>query len=226
MRRTRLLITLLTVFTGLAGSAALACEEGTPAEVRPADDFYASEEARQPLELGALDHALLSEAIFHETNRRRETEGLGSLQALPELAQAACLHARDMTQEDFFAHENPINAERETPADRVRLVGLNPRFVAENLAQAFLLRYEAGEPVYPREEGGETVFAREPGGPPLEPHSYLSFAEALLDDWMASPGHRENILAAEPSALGAACAPLETEEMPLAYCVQVFFDPL
>jgi uncharacterized protein YkwD len=61
-------------------------------------------------------------------------------------------------------------------------------------------------------------------GEPMPPHTYSSFAQALLDDWMNSPGHRENILSDEAPYLGAACAYQDDDEMPLYYCVQLFFD--
>ncbi len=47
---------------------------------------------------------------------------------------------------------------------------------------------------------------------------------SCLDGWMDSPGHRENILSDEARYLGVACAYKDDDEMPLYYCVQLFFD--
>jgi uncharacterized protein YkwD len=54
----------------------------------------------------------------------------------------------------------------------------------------------------------------------------FEFAKALLDDWMSSPGHRENILHKSARYLGCACVPLlEDASMEKIYCTQVFFTP-
>jgi uncharacterized protein YkwD len=215
-------IILLSFAFGLQAAACDFYQEAPDDRIEVSREREAFEEEIDP---GDVDYLLMSEAVFHETNRRREEQGLEPLMPLPELERAACLHARDMVERDFFAHENPYDEARATPFDRVRLVGLEPRFVAENIATAFRLRYESGKPVYPREEDGETVFSYEPGGPAIEPHAYESFAEALLDGWMGSPGHRENILSEAPTFLGAACMRAEKERgMDVFYCVQVFFD--
>jgi uncharacterized protein YkwD len=58
-------------------------------------------------------------------------------------------------------------------------------------------------------------------------HTYLSFAEALVESWMQSPGHRKNILHKEQEYLGCACElARKTNAMETFYCAQVFFAPL
>ena len=53
------------------------------------------------------------------------------------------------------------------------------------------------------------------------------FAEALVDSWMKSPGHRKNILHGEVEYLGCACElPRNADAMQTFYCTQVFFLPL
>ena len=65
---------------------------------------------------------------------------------------------------------------RKSPGDRINKFGTWSRGIAENIADN-----------YPRA-------------------TYLQTAEALLDGWMNSPGHRKNILNASYSFLGAAAA--------------------
>ena len=220
----RLLIILML------GSAAYACEEThkIPPRAETATAFQELPAAQQPINFTDIDYALLGEAILHEANLRRAEHDLPPLGYLPELEQAACMHVQDMITLNFFAHENPHVPEHATPLDRVQLLGLEPRFVAENITQAFGIQYTEGEAIYPRKENGETILASEPGGEPIPPHTYLSFAQATLDGWMASPGHRENILSEHPTHLGAACEYTEEGKMnmPYFYCGQVFFTPM
>ncbi len=209
-------------------SVAEACEPAKTLQADTSEAFTSLQAASAAIDVANVDYPLLAEAIFHETNLRRQENERQVLDHLTELDQASCVHARDMVEGNFFAHQNPNDPEKETPLDRVENQGLEVGFVAENIAQTFVLRYESGTPVYTRQEDGETVFSREAGGEPLPPHTYRSFATDLLDQWMASPGHRKNILAEEPGFLGAGCEYTEDDElgMPMLTCVQLFFDHL
>jgi uncharacterized protein YkwD len=217
----------LALASSLAGSAA-ACQ---PAESLLADtmaEFERLDVARQPLDLASVDYAVLAQAVFHETNERRSANGRGRLSHMSELDEAACAHAEAMVEQDFFSHRNPVDEERATPADRVRTQGLQIGFVAENIGEVFALQYQPGEGVYVRREDGRKVFSREPGGEPLGVRSYLEVADALLDSWMASPGHRANILSEHPESFGSGCQLGQDDGlgMPMFRCVQLFFSPL
>ena len=206
----------------------MACEPAQRLQADTPEAFAALDASTQPVNSSSLDYSLLSEAIFHETNLRRQENGLQTLDHLAELGQAACVHAQDMVEDDFFAHENPNEPQKATPLDRVERQDLTVGFVAENIAQTFVLQYESGAPFYTRQENGETVVSQEPNGDPFPKHTYHSFSVKLLDQWMNSPGHRENILADEPRYLSAGCEYSEGDEvgMPTLTCVQLFFDRL
>jgi uncharacterized protein YkwD len=200
-------------------------ETGDSLYSMPADTFLQMERVRQPIDLARIDHMMLSAAIFHETNQRRKNHDLAPLDHLPELQEAAELHARSMAEEGYLSHTNQDSSKRRTPWDSVRLAGLKPSFVSENVADHFGIQYEPGTRVYPSEKNGRVQFSRTPGGPPIPNHTYRSFAESLLDQWMGSPLHRENILSGQARYLGAACAKREPESrmaMEKFYCVQVF----
>jgi uncharacterized protein YkwD len=136
------------------------------------------------------------------------------------------MHANSMAEHEYVAHINPRKQERRTPADRVREVGLNIRFVAENVASHFGLQYEAGRTVYPQRREGEMEYFYKPGGKAIENHTYRSFAQSLVNQWMESPGHKKNILSEQPNFLGAGCSISKNEKpgMEKFYCVQLFFD--
>ena len=137
----------------------------------------------------------------------------------------AQIQARAMAKGKFVEHTNPEPGKR-TLTDRAKFVGLRPRFVAENVASSFGRRYKSGQPFYTREEDGRKIYSYEPNGKPIPLHTYLSFAEDLVESWMQSPGHRENILHKTPEYLGCACElSREASAMETFYCAQVFLKP-
>jgi len=174
-----------------------------------------------------MDQKLLSAAIFQETNVRRQQTGRSVLRHDARLDRAALLHAERMVKYRFFDHINPRQANLRTPKERVLSAGFNPRYVSENIATHFDIRYKEGTPVYkvPKQKGGGYSYT--PEGPPIAHHTYRSFAVSLLDQWMASKGHRRNILSKYPTRFGAGCAVQpESSGMDKLYCVQLFGAPM
>lgn len=183
--------------------------------------------ARQRLDPANIDPLLLDMAVFHETNRQRQQHSLPPFIFDPRVRELAQLQSRAMAEQGFVAHENPADPEKKTLMDRVKLVGLNPSFVAENVASAFGRAYKSGRKFYIREENGRKIYSYSPQGPPIPMHTYISFAEALVDSWMNSPGHRKNILHPSPKFLGCSCQPAKKpDELVTFYCTQNFYSPL
>jgi uncharacterized protein YkwD len=199
------------------------------AELFTASDFGSFAKlaaARQVIDPDAVNYDLLDAAVFHETNRRRQQQGLAALKHDEKARVAAKMQSRDMAKGGFVDHENR-DPRKKTMSDRAKLAGLRPRVLAENVASTFGRRYKSGQPFYSREENGQTVYSSQPNGPPIPMHTYLSFAEALVDSWMKSPGHRKNILHVDVQYLGCACElPRNPNAMETFYCTQVFFTPL
>ncbi len=192
-----------------------------------ADSFEHLPKAGQPIDFSSVNEDLLSAAVFHETNRRREQNKLSALRYEPKAQAAAKIQAQAMAAGQFVSHENNLPGKK-TLLDRARSVGLKPHLIAENVASCFGLRYKSGTPFYKRHENGQTVASATPDGPPLPRHTYLSFAKALLDEWMHSPEHRKNILQPAAQFLGCSCRlPKENKNSPMVvfYCDQVFFTP-
>jgi len=183
-------------------------------------------QARQVIDPDAVNDDLLDAAVFHETNRRRQQQRLPALKYDERARAAAQMQSRDMAKGGFVDHENP-DPTKKTMNDRAKLAGLRPRVLAENVASTFGRRYKSGQPFYSREQNGRKIYSAEPSGPPIPMHTYLSFAEALVDGWMKSPGHRKNILHRDVEYLGCACdLPRNPNAMETFYCTQVFFTPL
>ncbi len=190
----------------------------------PADTFFKLEKVRSPIADGHIDQELLSAAVFHATNQRRAAEGLDRLRHDYRLDEAALIHARNMARGQYLSHVNPDDPALRTPLDRVRAAGIAPRYVAENVATHFGIQYDAGTRVFIVQENPRPLFSETPDGAPIPSHTYRSFAQTLLDQWMDSPAHRQNILAPEAGYLGAGCVKHQTQGMGMDkfYCVQVF----
>jgi uncharacterized protein YkwD len=117
-------------------------------------------------------------------NQERSQRGLTGLENDPALTLIARQHSQDMTDRNFFAHDNP---DGEDPTARASRNGFTCRKdygshytegIAENIYQAWLyssITYVAFLPV-------------------KDMYSLDELAALLVDGWMNSPGHRANIL--------------------------------
>lgn len=121
----------------------------------------------------------LQQHIHSNVNSERTERSLGDLNYDSQLEEIARYHSKDMAQNDYFAHDSPSG---ETLEDRYEKFGYDCRVSAggnrfysgaENIAYSY---YE--EPI----EGGEYYDSPE------------ELAEGVVDQWMNSRGHRENIL--------------------------------
>ena len=233
LKRVALWLTLLAVSQAFAADQIIS--RPRPGGTRDAADLFTQydpasfaklPQARKVIDPDAVNSPLLDAAVFHETNRRRRQQGLPALKDDEKARAAAQIQSRDMAKGGFVDHANP-DPTKKTMNDRAKLAGLRPRVLAENVASAFGRRYKSGQPFYSREENGRKIYSSQPNGPQIPMHTYLSFAEALVDSWMKSPGHRRNILHKEVEYLGCACElPRNPNAMETFYCTQVFFTPL
>lgn len=124
----------------------------------------------------------LAERLLELINERRTGagEGLAALTSAPGLERTAQAHAIDMLRRDFIGHANPDGLQ---PGDRVGL--LARRYVGS-----------VGENVAEHEGLARDALASQLG--PL--------AVKLADGFMASPGHRENIVRPDYTHQGLAAA--------------------
>jgi uncharacterized protein YkwD len=149
--------------------------------------------ANAPIEFQQVNYPLLNAAIFFETNRIRALHDLPSLQHSPALEVAAEMHAHDMVIGNFFSHENPFEPYRKTPALRLAEVGITSGRRAENIADTFGIQYKSGGLLIPPKTG-QPDFLYFSTREPIPPHTCNTFAAAVVDEWLHSPGHRDNIL--------------------------------
>lgn len=165
-------------------------------------------------------------AIFEESNRQRVAAGAPRLAPLAAAQTAAQWQAQFMADVGAISHINTNDRTRRTLEDRIRAVGLTYQFIGENVAMNFAIDYEARRPMYPRRgPNGEVQFSYSGDGPPLRPHTYASLARTVVNQWMASPGHRQNLLSPKAKCLGCAAVPGRQDKsggLGNIYCSQVF----
>jgi uncharacterized protein YkwD len=128
-----------------------------------------------------VDYRRLNACLFFATNEQRLKNGLKEVPHLLSMEIAAWHHSRSMAEKGFFSHNNPIERERKSPTDRARLAGLKNPHPAENIAY-----YGAGGTNHEMTE------------------TYLEVALKLVQMWMCSRGHRENILSKQNLYMGMA----------------------
>ncbi len=164
-------------------------------------------EVNEEIDFDAVDYPLLDAAVFYLSNAQRTERGLLPLTHSVQLERAASEHSIAMRDRGFFSHTSPISGRRSVQ-DRTVAAGFANPAVGENIARSFGIRYEAGRSVFtPPQNGG--YFSYQIRGEPIPPHTYRSAAEAVVTQWMNSPGHRANILRREYRFLGVGAAHFE-----------------
>jgi uncharacterized protein YkwD len=124
------------------------------------------------------DRGEIEEAVVEHTNEERRAEGLGVLEASERHRSAARSHSADMANHGYVGH---VGSEGRGFEERVEPRGCSS--LGENAAATF---YEV--PVRnARTDGTEMNTDAE------------DVADMLVDDWMASPAHRENLLGEDDS---------------------------
>jgi len=148
-----------------------------------------------------IDYILLNAAVFFRTNEVRMQNHLSELTFLKNLECSATMHANEMFKHSFFSHINNLEVTKKNPSDRGKLCGILNPFFAENIATSFGIKYTANSKVY-LIDGDKGLFSYKINGETIRNHSYLSLAFALVNQWMNSPGHRDNILNSNALQLG------------------------
>lgn len=112
-----------------------------------------------------------------------------------------------MASTNELSHRNPAPGRR-TIGDRLHAAGATYAIAGENAALNFQLNYTPGRAIYPRAGArGELIVSYSPNGLALAPHSAESFARAVVAQWLASSGHRRNLLEPRMTRIGCAIAP-------------------
>ena len=134
----------------------------------------------------------IEQAVVSLTNQERQTKGLPALQWDGALASIARAHSQDMAANSFMSHTN--------------LRGQDP--TARAVAAGYDVRRSLGGGYYTTGIG-ENIDMMPTGN--VIGHGYVnndpqSVAQAMVQAWMNSPGHRENILRTQYARIGVGVA--------------------
>jgi uncharacterized protein YkwD len=155
-----------------------------------------------PIAPGGPDPALFQEAVLILVNVERRRGGRAALAGDPRLARAAAAHAANMARHRAMAHRLP-DAKAGKLAQRLAGEGVTFRRAGENIGMEKAYRL-LGRPIAARASGCAFTYADT--GAPVPPHSHASLAGSAVARWMASPGHRANILEGRFKRMGAGAA--------------------
>jgi len=121
----------------------------------------------------ALSEAAIEEALIDRLNEERTDRGLDPLSTDEGLAAVAHGHSQDMLDREYYAHESPDGADH---MDRIERGDADCEYAGENIAQTW---YDT-----PFQDDSDTS----------EHTSAEDVAAGLIEQWLNSPEHRENML--------------------------------
>lgn len=121
----------------------------------------------------------LERRVLGEINRVRQERQRGRLQPDTALAAVARAHSDAMRARGFFAHQDP---DGRRGGDRARAAGYPFRAFGENLYRGRL-----ADTVTEIRQGGRTTVS-------VLWHTPDTLARHIVESWMESPGHRDNML--------------------------------
>lgn len=149
---------------------------------------------------GAYNRKSIENAIHQEVNEVRSNHSHNQLRQRDGLRQVARGHSKDMAENGYFDHTSPIG---ETMDDRYREGGIDCRMMGENIAQSWygVSTIGPGDGLYTTPE---------------------EFAAAVVQQWMNSQGHRENILRPQFNSEGIGVYAIKAEGGYKVYVTQNF----
>ena len=150
----------------------------------------------QPLSHGAafmkaiprkdIDQNLFAEALRKEANFVRCRGGVGELDTASGLIGAAAAHAGWMATHRKLSHDGGQRFKA-----RMRASGVKFKLAAENIASYERYAFAAGS--FKISNMASCRFTSEDGAV-VAAHSYASLAQRVVEGWMASSGHRRNLM--------------------------------
>jgi uncharacterized protein YkwD len=137
-----------------------------------------------PIDTGA-EASRLEKAVHDEINRVRKQHGLFRLKSDGNLAKIARRHSRDMGQRSYFAHDSP---EGQDFLARYRAGGYDCEVPVGNQI------YQGGENLFQTHRAGRYIISSDGARTETDLQSISQMAYNVVDGWMHSPLHRENIV--------------------------------
>lgn len=166
-------------------------------------DFMKLPQVNMSIDAKNPNNSLLDAALFHLTNEQRIKFNLPKFVYSYSLHKATIDHSEAMINLDFYNHENPYNPATRKMIDRIFLYTREFREMAENIAQQDILGGNEDKYCFEIPKNGQDfVFINCQTKKPLSLRTYAEVARSVVNGWMNSPHHRENILNPRLKALG------------------------
>ena len=157
-----------------------------------------------PLPLGGpLDTLQIESDVWTLTNEARARHGLPSLERVGAIDAIARAHSENMAARSFFSHVDPAGQDS---TDRALSAGYPCRKPHPDGSESYGLAENIAE--HPRVTWWKSSTTLGSGWRPDSWHSHSSMAQEIVDGWMDSPGHRENILDPGYTRIGVGIAVL------------------
>lgn len=149
-----------------------------------------------------INQHVFSDALLHSVNYLRCKHNRGKLTNVAQLTSIAAGHSKWMARKAKLSHTSNAVGQRTLKA-RAKSTGLKYRISAENIAAYSRFNLPSGN--FGIANASRCQF-RTKSGSMIQPHTYASLALAVAGSWMASSGHRKNLLNTRISYIGAGVA--------------------
>ena len=168
-------------------------------------NFFAIKMLKNQITKDTLDVDLLNSAIFYCTNQERIRFNISACEFHPVLRDSSIIHSAQMKMHDFFNHENHFNPQYKTLRDRVNsiMTEKNSGFscIGENISDYPILKTEGNKFVVKSLFNNQRYYSID-GLREIHPFTYEELAREVVNGWMNSQGHRQNILNPQFKFLG------------------------
>jgi len=162
-----------------------------------------------------INFDLLNAAIFYCTNNERYRINLPKCNFHEKLSDSSMLHSLQMKVHDFFSHENPIDNRYKDLSSRLSSLKSNSfngfYCIGENIADYPVINSKGNSFTIKNINNSQQYFSVD-GLCEIHPFTYIEFAKTIVDGWMNSSSHRQNILNPAFKFLGCGCANYEKIE--------------
>lgn len=172
-----------------------------------------------PVAASAINQKKLSVAVADLVNFERCKKGRDPLAFNPALTNMAKNHSKNMAAKNQFSHKTSVSGHR-TLKQRARTVGVKYRRIGENIA--LQPRFDFMRQVFKKSKSKKCSFSFMTTNKPVADHSYASLARTLVQDWMSSKKHRQNILDRRFSRVGTGIAYKDGKFCGNYFATQVF----
>ena len=142
------------------------------------EKFYKLEDANEIVDPANYDFDVMNAAVFFAINKYRMSKGLPAFKFDEHLRDAATIHTNEMTNRNFFAHENPYNPALKKFYNRIEISGFKGGFSAENISREYQDLHN--------------------------PKTYIQIAEEMILNLSLSKQHNANMLDTHYTHLGCA----------------------